>query len=577
MTGVMLAVLGVAAAAIPSTPDPAAAAPGAPPVPERYAGQQIDWKPCFAREGATLPPVMPSGSEVLECGSFAVPRDWDRPDAGVDLTIAVSRLRPPGGEAPRGSLFTNPGGPGAPGTFVPLLFLITRRTDLLANFEVIGIDVRGTGESTNVTCALQAETGASLDPRDRDPGNTDLILDATEYVANACQQSAGDLGPFITTRQTVADLDLLRALLGREKVSYVGYSGGTWIGAHYATYFPDRVDRFVLDANAEFTAPWQTVFSRQSLGFQRRLDVDFLPYIAANDDHFHLGATPEGVWAAYEKLRASLAAEPLQLGEEDEDVVYPTTLDLGLAGALYSGGAFQQAGEDLKALSEAVAARDAGVESGETMPPGEREALARRMAAARRASASGGLRPLSPDAFISTFLSIVCNDTPWVGDRASLVEASAASGAAHPFVGWYDLSNPCVFWDRPPVEVRTPTGDGVPPVLMVNSERDPATPIEGARAAADAFAGARLLTVTDEGDHGTYAIRENACVDGIVEAYLIDGVVPEGDLTCPGVPIPPPDPAPSAGDVLDLLDLLGVGTAAERTYVLAELAGPLTR
>ncbi|HEY3239861.1 MAG TPA: alpha/beta fold hydrolase, partial [Acidimicrobiia bacterium] len=314
-----------------------------------YAAQKIDWKPCF--EADNLPPELPDGGEALECGSYLVPQDWSAPEAGVDLTIAVSRLRPPAGRVGR-SLLTNPGGPGGPGRTMPLLFLERHRAAVLAHFEVIGIDVRGTGDSTNVTCGNQAQTGATLDPRDRRPSNLDLIMDASDFVARVCQDASGDLDPFITTDQTVRDLDLLRVLLGRQRIDWVGYSGGTWMGAYYATYFPERVDRFVLDANAEFTAPWQSVFANQPLGFQRRFEVDFLPYVAAYPAYFGLGETPQAVGQAYEELRARLAAEPLQLSEEL--AVYPPDLDFLITGALYSTEQFQSAAEDIRTLRDAA-------------------------------------------------------------------------------------------------------------------------------------------------------------------------------------------------------------------------------
>jgi pimeloyl-ACP methyl ester carboxylesterase len=200
-----------------------------------------------------------------------------------------------------------------------------------------------------------------------------------------------------------------------------------------------------------------------------------------------------------------------------------------------------------------------------------RQELAGRVARARELARAGGTLPLAPDAFSATFNAITCNDTPWRGDRASLVADSERLGTAHPLVGWYALSTGCVFWDRPAVELKAPTGVGVPPVLMVQTERDPATPVEGARRAAAGFAGARLLTVTDDGDHATYAIRGNRCVDGVVEAYLVDGVLPAEGATCPGLPVPPP--VPVAGDPSGRGE--GLGTVLDLLGGLADILGPL--
>jgi pimeloyl-ACP methyl ester carboxylesterase len=534
-----LPVLALVVIAVQPAPGPVSAASAAA-APEPYAAQQIDWKPCFKPPG--LPPRLPSGSETLECGSYRVPRDWNAPGAGVDLTIAVSRLRPPGGQAP-GTLLTNPGGPGGPGRALPLVLLKKARARVLVHFEVVGIDVRGTGESTNVTCGNQLLAGATLDPRDRRPQNTELILDAAQFVAKACQASS-DLHPFITTEQTVRDLDLLRQLLGRERISWLGYSAGTWLGAYYATYFPERVDRFVLDSNTEFTASWWRVFGNWALGVQRRFEVDFLPYVATYNSYYGLGATAEEVNRAYEDLRAKLAAAPLELGPEM--AVYPVDLDDLLMRATYSKRRFQSAAEDFRTLRDAATDRHTPTDA---RTERRRQALTDHVQSNREDRAVGGPLPLAPDAHGATFASILCNDMPWPGDRASLLADSERDGRAYPLVGWGSLSQPCVFWNRPAVQLRTPTGQGVPPILMVQTERDPATPIEGALRAHHGFAGSRLLTVVNEGDHGAYAVGENDCVDRVVEAYLVDGLLPEEGQSCPGKPIPPPVPVDDPRDL----------------------------
>src|SRR5688572_13483702 len=143
LAGVM--VVALIAGTVPAFATPASSAV---PVPERYLNQSIAWKSCFPQGPA---PGLPPGSQRLECGSFVAPRNWNRPEDKVDVVIAVSRLRPAGGAEPRGSVLTNPGGPGAPGRLLPLAFLAANRAKLLDSMEVVGIDVRGTGDSSNVS------------------------------------------------------------------------------------------------------------------------------------------------------------------------------------------------------------------------------------------------------------------------------------------------------------------------------------------------------------------------------------------------------------------------------------------
>ncbi len=549
-----------------SSAPPVLAQPDAPSGPGRYADQTIDWQPCFP-DGP--PEGLPPGSERLECGSFTAPRDWANPAGGPDITIAVSRL-PASDDTAEGALFTNPGGPGGPGRTLPLLFLLADRQRVLDSQDIYGIDVRGTGASTNASCNGGSATGASLDPRDRSPANLDLILDSAQLVAQFCQTATGQFSPFVRTDQTVKDLDLLRHLEGRETINWLGYSGGTWLGAYYATYFPERVGRFVLDANTAFTDPWQTTFDLQPLGFQRRFEVDFLTWAATYDDILDLGASPPAVDRSYEELRAALAAEPLDLGLGV--AIYAVDLDALITSAMYSKTSFEPLAEMIRLLRDAVAARES--QEGSPLSAAQAEQIrADVRELQQRRAVSGGLQPLAPDALPATFLHITCNDTPWKGDRQSLIESSTEQGQAYPLLGWGTLYNPCVIgWNRPDVTLRNPDGKGVPPVLMVQNDRDPATPIEGARLAHRNFAGSRLLTVTDEGDHTTYASSiPNTCVNQAVEDYLVDGVLPAGDFSCPGTPIPPPE-QPS------ILDALGLdGTPQQRNAELAERAGPLPR
>ena len=560
-TATLTCTLSGTAPAAPARPEPAPAHPRA--VPGQFADQTIDWRPCFPH---SPPEGLPPGSERLECGSFTAPRDWADP-AGAIITIAVSRLRASGNTGTAAALFTNPGGPGGPGRFVPLLFLLTDRQRVVQSEDIYGIDVRGTGGSTSTSCNGGADAGVTLDPRDRSRGNTDLILDSAALVARFCQHCTGEFGPFVRTDETVRDLDLLRQLIGQEKINWLGYSAGTWLGAYYATYFPQRVGRFVLDANLGFTDPWQAAIDLQPLGFQRRYDQDFLPWAATYDAILHLGTSPAQVNQTYEDVRAALAAEPLDLGQGV--ALYAADFDALIVRALYSKLRFQPLAELIGFIRDEAAHRTDPAES----PPVAAQAReeVQRMRALR--AHHGSIQPVAPDHWNATLLHIVCNDTPTSGDRESLLAGSQQQGQKYPLLGWATLANPCLTWNRPEVTLRTPDGAGVPPILMVQNERDPATPIEGALRARDGFAGARLLIVTDEGDHTTYAASApNECVNDVVEDYLVDGVVPARDSTCPGVPIPPP--TPSTGPSLPLLGDANTGTPQQLIAALTALAGP---
>lgn len=479
---------------------PTASAAG---VPAKYLNQTIDWQPCFTP--GSLPPGLPAGSERLLCGTFTAPMDWTHPDRHPDISIAVSKL--PATGAAQGSVLVNPGGPGASGWELPLTFL--GRGKLTAAEDLIGFDVRGTGRSTNLTCDGGLYLGSNLDYRDRSPGNLDLILDSVRLGAEHCQRYGGEFGPLVNTEQTVRDLDLLRALLGRDRINWIGYSAGTWLGAYYATFFPGRVDKFVLDSNTEFTTSWQHLSAWQALGYQRRFEQDFQPWAARYDSTYHLGATPAAVDQTYETLRAKLAATPVTI---NGTTVSGAGLDTFVDRGLRESRSFPDLAQTFDTL----------------------------IAAATKTPSPQAAAPLAADAKDATNVTIECNDTPWYGDRQSVIRNSGELGRKFPLFGYFTVEQPCIGWRRPALTLPTPTGRGVPPVLMVQDTGDPATPYEGAVRAHHAFAGSRLLTVQGQGDHGVYAATGNACVDDTVEAFIVDGHVPAGDLTCPGVPLPGP-------------------------------------
>ncbi|MCP2164389.1 alpha/beta hydrolase [Goodfellowiella coeruleoviolacea] len=510
VAGLVAAVGGTVAVAHPAL---AAAEPAAAPA-GGFPRQHLAWHAC---EDALFPTPRPAGAERLDCAEFTAPRDWRHPGDGNHVTIAVSRLRPPGA-APRGVLFTNPGGPGLPGRAMPLELLAQPRVS--DAFEVIGVDVRGTGASDNVTCG-PGGGGAVLDPRDRSRANIDALLARAERTAHACQQASGELGRFVTTEQTVHDLDLLRALLGQDRISYYGMSGGTWLGAFYATYFPRRVDTMVLDSTVDFTGTLQDSDALMPMGFERRFREDFLPWVAEHDSVYHLGTSAEQVRQRYEALRAALAAAPV-------NGLSGAGLDNLVIGHLYKKVAFPALASRLVQTEGWVN----GSAATAAQPPSA-------TAAAQPPSAAAGSTSRAPDAAEAAGITLFCNDTPFRGDRDRIIAFSADQGARYPLRGWQTIDQPCAFWDRPEVHLPTPTGAGVPPVLMVQSTHDPATPYEGALRAHRAFAHSRLLTVTGEGDHGVYNAG-NACVDTAVADYLVNHAVPGQDLTCAGLPIPEP-------------------------------------
>lgn len=522
MKRLRLAMVPWIAAALLATCAPAPVASAADPLPAKFTEQSISWHTCTKDE--LLGTTPPSG---MLCGTYITPLDWDDRANGKYITVAVSKLKPTSGTASK-SVLVNPGGPGSPGRAFPARF--TYRSKLRAAYDIIGFDPRGTGQSTNITCGGAARALDPLDPRDRTAHNLDLILSTTENAVQSCHQRSGELGPLVSTYQTVRDLDLLRYLLKRSKISWIGYSAGTWMGAQYATRYPSRVNKFVLDSNTEFTNDWQASFNWQPLGFERRWRADFLPWMAQYDDLYHYGRTAAAALQTYEDVRARLQQSPVT---RNGKTIGPNQYDTQITNAMYNKSSFPGLGEYLSAVRDLT----------------DQQASAAQRSAARSTlhelhvdDVSAGPRPLVVrygDATNATFWSVPCNETVWSGDRQSVVSESQRVGEQYPLTGWSRVIEPCVFWANEPVALPTPTGAGLPSVLMVQSTHDAATPLEGATRAHERFAGSRMLTVTNEGDHGLYA-GGNACVDRIVESFLVDAVVPIQDTSCKGMPLPNP-------------------------------------
>lgn len=509
----------------------AVAAKRAPALPAAFTTQKIRWQPCFT----SLPAGLPRAALKMQCGAYKVPRNWSAPSVTAAVTIVASRL--PATRTPaRGATFTNPGGPGVSGLMMPLNFLLAGRTGLLASQEVYGIDVRGTGLSTNTTCGNPRQV--RYDPRVRSAANLKRILDQAARYATSCDTRGGAFIDTVTTYNTVRDLDLLRRLIKKTRINYIGYSGGSWLGAAYATTFPKQTGRFVLDSNADVTGGWQKVFGLQPLGFERRFRTDFLPWAASNDATYSLGTTAAGVGAFYEKLRADLSRRPLEI--DDDVVVNGPVLDDLIVSSLYSTSEFPGLADDMAALRTLLDIRGSS-------------ATQRRVAATLTAQLDESLEDLTVpgmgtvDAEDAAFYAITCNDTAWTGKGKGMITWSAAQGKRYPLLGWGALDTPCPYWRRPAVPAVPMTGRGAPAMMMVQSERDPATPIEGARRTNAALAGSRMLVVTGDGDHGLYA-GGNACVDRAVETFLANGVLPARGATCRGLPLPPPDT--DSGDAL---------------------------
>ncbi|GLY40146.1 transporter [Amycolatopsis sp. NBRC 101858] len=505
--------LAAATAALFAASVPAAAADPLTP----YTAQQLQWGDC---------PFKPAtGDAPVQCAVVTVPRDWANPAAGTDLQVSISRAAATGER--QGALLLNPGGPGGQGT--PLAgSLAALEPSVHQLYDFVGMDPRGTGHAGTADQGFQCQVPVSrlpqgpLDARDRSAASVAAHQQVPRATAEACQSDA--LAPYVTTWQTAHDMDLVRSLLGDEKLNYLGYSYGTWLGAKYASLFPEHTGKTVLDSSVNFEGRLQADFEAFPVIDQRQFDDVYVPWLARNFAA-QLGGTAAEVQAKWERVRAYYGTHG----------VSPDTFD----------GIFVGNGSEIQWLLGALVFLQgaAALDGTSATPP---PALAESMDAASRKAFGVPAASLTPERVAAaapdytqrpgTRFAVACGDQPT--RSASWYERlSDRQGPQYPLFGWaYGLGETCGFWsDKPQHELPSLPASAAANILVVQGEFDPQTGYEQASAAARS-AGVPLVSVDDSPFHGQYALAGNPCVDGLVNVFLTKNSRPHS-TTCPGVPL----------------------------------------
>ncbi|MGM1018148.1 MAG: alpha/beta hydrolase [Actinomycetota bacterium] len=455
--------------------------------------QTLDWTECGAG---------------FDCTDVTAPLDWENPGAG-EITLAVVRHQATG--TPIGSLLTNPGGPGASGAdFILESLDYAVGPELIENYDVIGFDPRGVGQSTAVTCYDAADMDSYLYDIPRAPRGSgeweDELLDAHRGFAEACEANSGGILEFITTVNSARDMDLIRAVLGDAELNYIGFSYGTFLGATYANLYPDRAGRLVLDGAVDPSIPGSDVGATQALGFESALraymqdclDTEGCPFTGTVDEAMtDLGA-----------LLASVDSRPQENG--DGRLLGADALMTGIIAALYSPDSWsaltQGLGDALQGdptvmfyLADFYNARENG---------------------------------MYLDNSTEAFRAYNCMDYPVEDDQAAEDAMMAKIEEGAPTIAPY-WSGPdaCAEWPYPPSGTRGEiAAEGAGPIVVVGTTNDPATPYEWSESLANQLEEGVLITRVGEGHTGYN--KGNACVDDAVEGFLLDDVTPEDGLRC---------------------------------------------
>ncbi|MCX4471790.1 alpha/beta hydrolase [Micromonospora sp. NBC_01655] len=477
-----------------------------------YQRQRLDWHGC-QRDSADQ-----AGAELdragAACTELTVPLDYARPD-GRRITVALSRLAATDPARRIGVLLLNTGGPGAPG-MSDVLPVRQWMGDVGARFDLVGLDPRFVGRSTPLDCGWPSGTWTRSAGPDR--AGFDRLTAFEQDLAARCARRNATLLPHVTTRNTARDMDLLRAVLGEPKLSYLGYSYGTYLGAVYTQLFPDRADRVVLDSAVD-PATYGARVLRETGPANEAALRDWADWAARHHDRYRLGNTGPRVLATVDRIRAAAARSPLRVGDYRVDAqVLPFLLFNRLS---------DDRDETHADLAETVRVlRDAATSGGAAPTASLADTLAFALTGAQ--SATGSVQA-----------AILCGDVPVPRDPEQYWREIHEYRASEPRFGELTRAiSPCAFWPEPPRERPTVVRNDVP-ALIVQSTGDTRTLYRHGQAMHRALTGSRLLTLHDARIHGVYGNYADGCVDRAVNAYLADGVLPAADLGCTRPPVGP--------------------------------------
>ncbi|RSN24914.1 hydrolase [Amycolatopsis sp. WAC 01416] len=450
------------------------------------------------------------GGIVLRCATVPVPLDYRKPE-GERIDVMISRLASTKPAARRGVLMLNPGGPGGSGLSFPAdLASHGMPASVLDGYDVIGMDTRGIGHSTPVSCGFTAEQEymGNIPPYAVDEAAVAEQAKIAKAVAAQC--AANDKGGrlrHISTANMARDLDRIRAALGEEKASFLGYSYGSALGAAYASMFPEKSDRIVLDSNVGDTHLDREGLRRFGLGAEETFP-DFAKWVAARHESYGLGRTAAEVRRTYFALAEKLDKAPVN----------------GLDGRLFRLATF--AGLYGKTRYGQTA------QWWQSVRDGDKAAAARVAAEAKRLSPAAA--PSPADNPWSVFLAVTCNDVAWPSDVRTYQRGVAEDRERYPLYGAAGANIvPCAYWpytpSEPPVAVE---GKGPENVLVVQNRRDPVTPLRGGQLIDEKFGARSRLVTVDASGHGVYVLGGNACALNTTTNFLMSGKLPKRDVSC---------------------------------------------
>jgi pimeloyl-ACP methyl ester carboxylesterase len=475
---------------------------------ERFYNQELIFELCegYATTDADAEVF---ANDAYECARLEVPLDYENPDG---RTAQIALLRVPAQGEPIGSLLLNPGGPGYAGmSHAPLIATTLGEHPITERFDLIGFDPRGVGASTpTLDCFTDAERDADVKLSTLNSGTDDYTEEENRQVYEKCAERSGgeDVLAHVGTRDVARDMDVLRAVLGDEKLNFAGQSYGTRLGAVYAEMFPQNVRAMVLDGAMDPTTGTTERRLVQFAGFQKAFE-NMAAFCAESPD-CPLGTDPAQATTVFQGMLQPLIDEPI-ITADGRELTYTAALD-GLVVTLYSEAGWPAAIQGIAELEE-----------------GRGVTLMLLRDIYNQRSADGSYSNSS-----ESLLAINCLDE----ERHTPEQETAMKQGIFEVAPFMDTGRPvaardiCEGWPVEPT-LGYPYAqniEGLPETLVVSVTGDPATPHSGGIRLAETL-GASLLTVEGE-QHGVALITDNTCVNDIVADYLISLELPAEGERC---------------------------------------------
>lgn len=469
---------------------------------DRFYTQELEW----TDEGGRL------DSTTVE-----VPLDWADP-GGETIEIAVMRHHAEGDAM--GSLLMNPGGPGGSGyDYVRdyAQYLVT--PGVLAAYDLIGFDPRGVNHSHPVTCYTEpADRDAYLygtyDDAYGSQGWVDELVEREKAYADACEENTGPLLAHIDAASVAHDMDVMRAVLGDDKINFLGYSYGTYLGTMYAELFPEKVGRMVLDGAVDPTVSDLDALATQMGGFESALRA-YVDDCLANDSSCPFTGGTDAAMGQIRELLDGIDAKGLEA--EDGRVLDSATVGTGIADYLYSDSLWP----DLTAMFN-------------DLYDGNADAAFAAADDYNGRNGDGTYADNSQDVYSAVTCAegdLGTDDVDTLGSIAALREKAPTIGDYFGYDDTFVLDALCSNWPYPVADLPAEyDAEGADPILVIGTSNDPATPYANAVSLSKQLSSGVLISYEGEG-HTIYA-QGVSCVDDTVDAYFIEGVVPESDPNC---------------------------------------------